>query len=449
MKVDMLKPRRVKMKPLISSLRSVILIMLSLGLLSIILYLRYRAPFPVQSSKINSSSSIGSRKDPSSSPLESPAGKATTGTAINGSKCNIFKGKWVPYAEGPYYYPNSTRCRIDDRQNCLKFGRPDTEFMKWRWKPDECELPLFDAAEFLELVRGKSMAFIGDSVGRNQLESLRCLLASVASPVEATNEGDEFEHWVYADYNFTLALIWSTNLVRFSEYKSKSNGGNATSPPMIKYLLNLYLDEVDEKWASNIAKFDYVIMSAGHWFSRPLIYYQKGEVVGCHNCQNENFTDLTRFYGYRMALRTAFRAILRRAPNFKGLLLLRTISPTHFGIEDWAKGGNCSRTRPYAKEEEELEAHVLEFYLTEVDEFRAAERELGRARGLNLKLGLLDVTEAMGMRPDGHPSHYGHPPEKRQAIADCLHWCLPGPVDLWNELLLHVMRPQQPQEHII
>lgn len=100
-------------------------------------------------------------------------------TSVKPKSCNIFKGKWVPYDKGPYYYTNSTRCVVDDRQNCMRLGRPDTGFMKWRWKPDQCELSHFDAKEFLELVRGKSMAFIGDSVGRNQVESLMCLLANV------------------------------------------------------------------------------------------------------------------------------------------------------------------------------------------------------------------------------------------------------------------------------
>lgn len=96
------------------------------------------------------------------------------------SKSDLFRGDWVLSSRGPYY-TNETKCEIDDRQNCMKFGRPDTEFMNWRWKPDKCELPLFDAAQFLELVTGKTLAFIGDSVGRNQMQSLVCLLASVSA----------------------------------------------------------------------------------------------------------------------------------------------------------------------------------------------------------------------------------------------------------------------------
>ncbi|XP_039011251.1 protein trichome birefringence-like 20 [Hibiscus syriacus] len=114
--------------------------------------------------------------------------------------CDVFKGKWVPYPQGPYY-SNETCRLIVDQHNCIKFGRPDTEFMKWRWKPDDCELPRFDAAQFLEFVRGNSMAFVRDSVARNQMESLLCLLAHEAYP-EAISHNSK--RWFYADYNFTL-----------------------------------------------------------------------------------------------------------------------------------------------------------------------------------------------------------------------------------------------------
>jgi len=33
--------------------------------------------------------------------------------------------------------------------------------MKWRWKPKECELPIFNPFQSLEIMRGKSMAFVG------------------------------------------------------------------------------------------------------------------------------------------------------------------------------------------------------------------------------------------------------------------------------------------------
>lgn len=92
--------------------------------------------------------------------------------------CDIFRGEWVPDAEAPYY--NHKTCHmIQEHQNCLKYGRPDLGFLKWRWRPSGCELPRFDPLQFLQFARGKSLAFVGDSLARNHMQSLLCLLSQV------------------------------------------------------------------------------------------------------------------------------------------------------------------------------------------------------------------------------------------------------------------------------
>lgn len=94
------------------------------------------------------------------------------------TKCDLFTGEWVPNMEAPYYTNESCRV-IQEHQNCMKYGRPDTDFMKWRWKPNGCELPVFNPDQFLDIVKGKSLAFVGDSVARNHMQSLICLLSQV------------------------------------------------------------------------------------------------------------------------------------------------------------------------------------------------------------------------------------------------------------------------------
>jgi hypothetical protein len=92
--------------------------------------------------------------------------------------CDLFKGHWVRESRG-HLYTNSSCTTIPESKNCFKNGRKDMDFLNWRWKPDECELPRFDARSFLQIVQGKKMAFIGDSVARNHMESLQCLLSQV------------------------------------------------------------------------------------------------------------------------------------------------------------------------------------------------------------------------------------------------------------------------------
>lgn len=99
--------------------------------------------------------------------------------------CDIFAGEWVRSDEAPYYTNNSCWA-IHEHQNCVKYGKPDLDYMKWKWKPDECELPRFNPYQFLELVRHKSLTFVGDSLGRNQLQSLICMLSPVPFTIHTT-----------------------------------------------------------------------------------------------------------------------------------------------------------------------------------------------------------------------------------------------------------------------
>lgn len=62
---------------------------------------------------------------------------------------------------------------------------------------------------------------------------------------------------------------------------------------------------------------------------------------------------------------------------------------------------------------------------------------------LGSKVSVLNITQLSEYRKDGHPSTYRKFWEifsQKQlanptSYADCIHWCLPGVPDTWNELL--------------
>uniref|UniRef100_A0A0E0FQD0 Uncharacterized protein n=1 Tax=Oryza nivara TaxID=4536 RepID=A0A0E0FQD0_ORYNI len=341
------------------------------------------------------------------------------------SKCDIFQGEWVPDESSPQY-TNLTCSYIQEHQNCMMYGRPDLEFLKWRWKPAGCDLPRFDPDKFLRLVGNKTLAFVGDSLARNHMQSLLCLLSKVATPkdVSVTGKTDPDKILYYEGYNFTIHIFWSPFLVRTEE--------SAESPGVFK----LYLDEPDCKWFARVAGFDYVIFSGANWFTRPSLFYENGRLVGGSYVALNITSDLTLRHSHRMAFRTALRAI--NDIRFRGKAIVRTLSPmSHFEGGAWDKGGDCRRTRPYRGNETAMGGMDLEFYTSQVEEFREAQREAA-ANGVDMVL--MDPTAAMLLRPDGHPSRYGHwPDEKRVLYNDCIHWCLPGPVDAWNDMLLHML----------
>lgn len=56
--------------------------------------------------------------------------------------CDLYMGTWVRDEEYPIYKPGSCPY-VDEAFDCQSNGRCDTEYLKWRWKPDGCDLPRY------------------------------------------------------------------------------------------------------------------------------------------------------------------------------------------------------------------------------------------------------------------------------------------------------------------
>lgn len=93
-------------------------------------------------------------------------------------KCDLLIGDWIPNPAGPVY-TNETCKWIEGHQNCLTNGRRDTGYLYWRWNPVDCELPQLNPRKFLELMRNKAWGLVGDSISRNHVQSLICILSTV------------------------------------------------------------------------------------------------------------------------------------------------------------------------------------------------------------------------------------------------------------------------------
>jgi len=51
-------------------------------------------------------------------------------------------GSWV-FDESYPFYQSSSCDIIDPEFNCQMNGRPDSDYLKYRWKPLNCELPRY------------------------------------------------------------------------------------------------------------------------------------------------------------------------------------------------------------------------------------------------------------------------------------------------------------------
>ncbi|EPS71517.1 hypothetical protein M569_03240, partial [Genlisea aurea] len=352
-----------------------------------------------------------------------------------GGGCDLFTGEWIEDFKGPRY-TNETCSTIESPQNCIRNGRPDSNFLYWRWKPDGCDLPKFDANEFMRRMRGKSMALIGDSIMRNQVQSLLCMLSQEEEAVQVYHDVTyKSRRWSFPSHEFSLSVIWTPFLTKAHTFEDDNGVSTA--------IIQLHLDELDPAWTDKFWDMDYIIIAGGKWFLKNAVYYEKGRIVGCHGCHQGNVTELPLEYVYRKVLNLTFEFIAGPDGNGKPYVIFRTTTPDHFENGEWNSGGYCNRTQPFEVTRQVEMADVDRVMRNvELQEFKAAEE---RASKNGVSMHLLDTTWLSMLRPDGHPGVYRefHPYEGKDRNAkiqnDCLHWCLPGAIDAWNDLIMEIL----------
>ncbi|KAK4833500.1 hypothetical protein QYF36_006127 [Acer negundo] len=125
--------------------------------------------------------------------------------------------------------------------NCFLNGRSDTDYQKMKWKPKGCNLPRLDDVHMLELLRGKRLVFVGDSLNRNIWESLLCILKGLSK--DPSN-----------DYNFSVEFFVSPFLVQ--EWKMPDKDGSKKE--------TLRLDLMGRS-SDQYKDADIIIFNTGHW----------------------------------------------------------------------------------------------------------------------------------------------------------------------------------------
>ncbi|PUZ61514.1 hypothetical protein GQ55_4G281900 [Panicum hallii var. hallii] len=350
--------------------------------------------------------------------------------------CNYSEGRWV-WSPGYARRYNATECNVKESHDCLRNGRPDTGYLDWRWQPaGGCPLPAFDAGAFLSAVRGKHVAFIGDSMARNQAQSLVCLLGAAFPSRLVYRDADQRKHnfWRYAfpAHGVTVSFYWNPFIVK-AMGKSEDESVREN---------HVHLDTPGDGWGADADTIDVAVLGASHWLLNGAIYYNGSEVIGAHNAPAElNYTGVGYAWPLKMAYRTAVERLSSSRPR---TVVLATFSPAHFEGRPSDSPTACTKMEPYEEGEKELDWICRELRDIVYDEAEAA-RARSAGGGATTRVEVLDVTKLAAMRPDGHPSVYMHRDPFAHGVpermySDCLHFCLPGPVDTFNEILLQILR---------
>ncbi|KAK8945565.1 hypothetical protein KSP40_PGU006932 [Platanthera guangdongensis] len=357
-----------------------------------------------------------------------------SGGVVDVSSCDLFDGRWVEDGDQksssstttthPLYEPGSCPF-VEEAFDCYNNGRPDLNYTRLRWKPNACSLPRLEGRKLLEILRGKRLAFVGDSLNRNMWESLVCILRSSLDLRKNDGGGGrvyeitgkkEFRYnnsyaYRYDEYNCTVEFYRAPFLVQELEAWS-SDGARKES---------LRLDLMDG--TSSVYKTaDVIIFNTAHWWthkktSKGEDFYQEGDHV---------YQKLSADDAYRKALTTWARWVDEHVDPNRTTAFFRGYSWSHFRGGQWNSGGNCDGETSPIVEERHLAKYpkmvkILESVIS----------------GMRTPVLYLNITRMTDYRKEAHPSVYRFSGEKRRRgdNQDCSHWCLPGVPDAWNELM--------------
>ncbi|GAB2285725.1 Protein pmr5 [Dionaea muscipula] len=336
----------------------------------------------------------------------------------NRSYCNLFMGSWVhDDSYIPMYQP--TDCPLMDPEfNCQFYGRPDSDYLKYRWKPDACDLPRFNGVDLLMKMRGKKLMFVGDSLGRNQWESLICMISAVLARTSPT-------HMTIADPLSTL---------KFLEYGVE-----------ISFYRAPYLVDIDVLQGTRILNLDNISSNANAWrgvdvlsFNTGHWWTHKGSLQGWDYMESQGtvYQDMDRLAALDKGLRTWANWVDAHVNGSRTRVFFQSVSPTHYNPSEWSSGALSTAKNCYGETEP---ASGTDFTVGEsfMDQMRVVDAVI---KDMTSPVYLLDITLLSAMRKDGHPSIYSGDltPGQRanpDRSADCSHWCLPGLPDTWNQLL--------------
>lgn len=366
-------------------------------------------------------------EQPQSDVIVTTDGAATNGTVHRSLVgCDIYHGRWVYDDTYPLY--RSRNCPFVDRSfRCEENGRPDTDFMKYRWQPDDCDLPRFDPKEMLNRLRNQRLVFVGDSLGRNQWESMLCMLAEGVqnkSRIYEVNGQPISKHigellFRFEDYNCTVEYYRDTFLVP-----------QTRPPPDLPENVTSVLKIDHVSWsAGSWPGANVMIFNTGHWWS-----WEKIGRPGGRFYMEQKLTTHSNEDAFKIGMKTWASWMERNLHPTTTQVFFRSFAPVHFRGGSWNKAGHChEEVKPFTDEE-----------VQQLQQVPWTNKLIVEAIDQNIKtkrsaVEYVDITTSTNYRSDGHPGLYGNdvkvngfPPKNRQ---DCSHFCLPGVPDTWNELL--------------
>ncbi|KAL6998458.1 hypothetical protein U1Q18_008585 [Sarracenia purpurea var. burkii] len=279
----------------------------------------------------------------------------------------------------------------------------------------------------LERLRNKRVVFVGDSLSGNQWASLVCLLkSSVPPPHRTAYPNGSFAIFKSKVHNASIEYYWSPYLVESNSDHPVFH--RATWDQIVRV-------QAIEKHARHWTDADILVFNSYLWWRRPKLKV----LWGAFESSDGIYKEVDALRSYEMVLQSWSDWLEIHIDRSKTQLFFTSMSATHLWGEEWGKekGENCyNESEPILKEGYRGNGSNPKM-------MRKLEEAIDKLKKKGVKVQILNITQLTEYRKEAHPSIYKkwkEPLTKEQlanptTLADCIHWCLPGVPDVWNELL--------------
>ncbi|KAK6928826.1 PC-Esterase [Dillenia turbinata] len=304
--------------------------------------------------------------------------------------CNMYEGSWVWDDSYPPY--DFSKCPYLPKDfDCLGNGRPDKNYIKYRWQPKNCNLPRFDGVDFLKRLKGKKIMFIGDSISLQHGQALVCHLHAAVPSSNITADNPNIVR--FEDYEVTVIVSFQPFLVDVEQR-----------------VLKLDSIKSGQIWKD----IDILVFNTWLWWlnPEPWDYIQDGDKIVKH---------MDRLEAFRKGLTTWAKWVNSSIDPSKTKVYFRGTTPLHIIGAEWGDPTALA----CLNEREPVSGST--YPAGRPAEQKVAEEVL---RTITKPVTLLDITTLTQLRKDAHPGFY-----MKEGPPDCAHWCTPGVIETWNQLL--------------
>lgn len=265
------------------------------------------------------------------------------------------------------------------------------------------------------------LAFVGDSIGRQQYQSMMCMLTGGTDDamiedvslsyglvkLPGSLRADGVAHR-FLQSNTTVIYYWSASLCDIQPL-------NATDP---ETYYAMHLDRPVMFLQKFISSMDVLVLNTGHHWNKGKITGNKWVMhVNGDVCEDRRFHNIGYARNFSLANIVTWLDDQIEENKTRAQIYVRSLSPRHFFEGEWDSGGRCDNNLVPVEEKNVTG--------------QAGTDPISESAVMGTRVHLLNITYISLFRDEAHISKY----RPNQSGQDCLHWCLPGIPDVWNELL--------------